>query len=129
MQTQSGLAQAHEVPRERFRKVQFALPIHASATVRLSVIDIASSLTAGLSSYAAESPAKYRSKTVGQPEATICFGQASRQTGRWLQPERPRALRLHKYVPAKCCLDSWENLACTLASARYRCRYRYKGTT
>src|SRR5450755_4239878 len=47
-------------------KLSSPCPIQAPATVRLSVIDIASSLTAGLSWYPAASLGKYRNKTVGR---------------------------------------------------------------
>src|SRR5882672_567091 len=74
-------------------------PTHASATVRLSVIDIASSLTAGLSWYPAPSLGKYRNKTLGRlrkdsPSSTGLRKVTQASARRWPCAERLAPNRL-----------------------------------
>src|ERR1700750_2685273 len=76
-----------------------AFPAHAPATVRFSVIDFASSLTAGLSWYPAASLGKYRNKTVGRlrsdsPSSTGLRKVTQASARRWPCAERLAPNRL-----------------------------------
>src|SRR6202043_3415649 len=80
-------------------KFSSPFPIHAPVTVRLSVIDIASSLTAGLSWYPAASLGKYRNKTMGRlrrdsPSSTGLRKVTQASASRWPCAERLAPNRL-----------------------------------
>src|SRR6266404_4853011 len=80
-------------------KLSSPFPIHAPATVRSSVIDIASSLTAGLSWYPADSLGKYRKRTMGRLRRDSAFStglckETQASARRWPCAERLAPNRL-----------------------------------